>query len=77
MMNGRVNNFGTGLTLNLVPFQIVLATNDLLSIVNPIKGRAVDFRFGINHTFGNVNKGKSRAKKNSDNTIDTIDLGID
>jgi hypothetical protein len=55
----------------------VLATNDLLSLVNPIKGRAVDFRFGINHTFGNVNKGKSRAKKNSDNTIDTIDLGID
>jgi hypothetical protein len=77
MMNGRVNNFGTGITLNLVPFQIVLATNDLLSIVDPMKGRAVDFRFGINHTFGNINKGKSRAKKNSDNTIDTIDLGID
>ena len=77
MMNGRVNNFGTGITLNLIPFQVVLATNDLLSIVNPMKGRAVDFRFGINHTFGNVNKGKSRAKKNSKNTIDTIDLGID
>lgn len=77
MMNGRVNNLGTGITLNLVPFQIVLATNDLLSIVNPMKGRAVDIRFGINHTFGNVNKGKSRAKKNSNNTIDTIDLGID
>ncbi|WP_340153642.1 DUF5723 family protein [uncultured Marivirga sp.] len=77
LMNGRVNNFGTGVTLNLVPFQIVLATNDLLSIVNPMQGRAVDFRFGINHTFGNVNKGKTRAKKNSKNTIDTIDLGID
>ncbi|WP_148230083.1 DUF5723 family protein [Marivirga tractuosa] len=77
MMNGRVNNFGTGITLNLIPFQVVLATNDLLSIVNPMNGRAVDFRFGINHTFGNVNKGKSRAKKNSKNTIDTIDLGID
>jgi len=76
-MNGRINNFGTGITLNLVPFQIVLATNDLASIINPMKGRAVDFRFGINHTFGNVNKGKSRAKKNSKNTIDTIDLGID
>jgi len=77
MMNGRVNNFGTGVTLNLVPFQIVLATNDLASIINPIKGRAVDFRFGINHTFGNVRKSKSRGKKNSENTIDTIDLGID
>lgn len=77
MMNGRVNNFGTGITLNLVPFQLVLATNDLMSIVKPMKGRAADFRFGINHTFGNVNKGKSRAKKNSKNTIDTIDLGID
>jgi hypothetical protein len=77
MMNGRLNNFGTGVTLNLVPFQIVLATNDLLSIAKPMQGRAVDFRFGINHTFGNVNKGKSRAKKNSKNTIDTIDLGID
>ncbi len=63
MMNGRVNNLGSGITLNLVPFQLVLATNDLLSIVNPMKGRAVDFRFGINHTFGNVNKGKSKAKK--------------
>lgn len=77
MMNGRVNNFGTGLTLNLLPFQIVLATNDLFSILDPKKARAADFRFGINHTFGNVNKGKSRAKKNSKNTIDTIDLGID
>jgi len=77
MMNGRVNNFGSGITLNLVPFQIVLATNDLLSLVNPIRGRAVDLRFGINHTFGNLNKGKSRAKKNSNSTIDTIDLGID
>ncbi|WKK76361.2 DUF5723 family protein [Marivirga salinae] len=77
MMNGRVNNLGTGFTLNLIPFQLVLATNDLLSIVNPMKGRAVDIRFGINHTFGNLNKGKSRAKKNSNNTIDTIDLGID
>ncbi|MGM0581633.1 MAG: DUF5723 family protein [Bacteroidota bacterium] len=77
MMNGRVNNFGTGITLNLVPFQVVLATNDFMSIAFPKKGRAVDFRFGINHTFGNVKKGKSRAKKNSDNTIDTIDLGID
>lgn len=77
MMNGRVNNFGTGITLNLIPFQVVLATNDLMSIAFPKKGRAVDFRFGINHTFGNVNKGKSRAKKNSKNTIDTIDLGID
>lgn len=76
-MNGRINNFGTGITLNLLPFQIVLATNDLASILNPMKGRAVDFRFGINHTFGNVNKGKSRGKKNSKNTIDTIDLGID
>ncbi|WP_375579952.1 DUF5723 family protein [Marivirga tractuosa] len=77
MMNGRINNFGTGLTLNLLPFQIVLATNDLLSIVNPMKGRAVDFRFGINHTFGNVKKGKSRGKKNNKDTIETIDLGID
>ncbi|HET8859778.1 DUF5723 family protein [Marivirga sp.] len=77
VMNGRVNNFGTGMTLNLIPFQLVLATNDLGSIINPIKGRGVDFRFGINHTFGNVNKSKSRAKKNSENTIDTIDLGID
>lgn len=72
MMNGRVNNLGTGLTLNLIPFQIVLATNDLLSLVNPIKGRAVDFRFGINHTFGNVNKGKSRAKRTV--TIQLIQL---
>jgi hypothetical protein len=77
VMNGRVNNFGTGVTLNLLPFQLVLATNDLMSIVRPKRGRVVDFRFGINHTFGNVNKGKSRAKKNSDNTIETIDLGID
>jgi hypothetical protein len=76
-MNGRINNFGTGFTLNLLPFQIVLATNDLLSLVNPMKGRAVDFRFGINHTFGTVDKGKRRARKKSNNTIETIDLGID
>ncbi|WMN07988.1 DUF5723 family protein [Marivirga arenosa] len=76
-MNGRINNFGTGITLNLIPFQVVLATNDLASILNPVKGRVVDFRFGINHTFGNVSKGKSKGKKNSKDTIETIDLGID
>lgn len=77
VMNNRFNNFGTGITLNLVPFQLVLATNDLLSIINPMKGRSLDFRFGINHTFGNINKGKSKAKRNSNDTIETIDLGID
>lgn len=77
MMNGRVNNFGTGITLNLMPFQIVLATNDLGSLINPMKARTADFRFGINHTFGNVEKAKSRGKKRSKNTIDTIDLGIE
>jgi len=77
LMNGRVNNISTGFTLKLVPFQLCVATNDLLSIVNPIKGRAADLRFGINLTFGDVNKTKRKAKKNSDNTIDTIDLGID
>jgi hypothetical protein len=76
-MNGRVNNIGAGFTLNLIPFQICLTTNDLLSLVNPIKGRSADLRFGINFTFGNINKGKQRGSKNSDDTIDTIDLGID
>lgn len=76
-MNGRINNIGTGFTLNLIPFQICVTTNDLLSIINPMKGKSVDLRFGINFTFGNINKGKHKTKNNSDNTIDTIDLGID
>jgi hypothetical protein len=77
IMNGRINNIGAGFTLNLIPFQICLTTNDLLSIVNPIKGRSVDLRFGINFTFGNVNKGNQKGRNNAGNTIDTIDLGID
>lgn len=77
LMNGRVNNISTGFTLKLVPFQLCVATNDLLSIVNPIKGRAADIRFGINLTFGDINKSKRKGKKNSSNTIDTIDLGVD
>ncbi|MBK6265814.1 hypothetical protein JKA74_12290 [Marivirga sp. S37H4] len=76
LMNGRPN-IGTGFTLNLIGLQIYLATNDLLSLTNPVNGRMVDVRTGINFTFGNINKGKSRAKKNSKNTIDTIELGID
>jgi hypothetical protein len=45
--------------------------------VNPIKGRAIDLRFGINFTFGNVNKGNQKGRNNAGDTIDTIDLGID
>jgi len=76
-MNGRVNNIGTGFTLNLIPFQINLVTNDLLSLVNPMKGRAADLRVGINFTFGNVGRIKTKNKRKSKNTIDNIDLGLD
>jgi hypothetical protein len=62
IMNGRINNLGTGFTVNLLPFQLVLATNDLLSIVNPVKGRTADFRFGINHTFGKISKLKEKKE---------------
>lgn len=62
IMNGRINNLGTGITLNLLPFQLVLATNDLLSLANPMKARTADIRVGINHTFGKI----SRRKKNEE-----------
>ncbi len=77
IMNGRVSNIGTGFTLNLIPFQLCIATNDLLSILNPIKGKAGDVRVGVNFTFGNVKKSKNKASKKGNDTIDTIDLGID
>jgi hypothetical protein len=75
--NGRVNNFGAGMTLNLAGFQFYVASNDVFSLVNPMKGRSVNVNFGLNLTYGNIMKGRSRGKSSSDNTIDQIDLGVD
>lgn len=74
LMNGRPN-LGTGFTLNLIGFQFYVATNDLLSLTNPINGKMADVRAGMNFTFGKINKVK--RKKDKKGTIDTIDLGVD
>jgi hypothetical protein len=62
LMNNRPN-IGTGFTFNVIGLQLYLATNDVLSILNPGNGRTFDVRAGLNFTFGNINKVKEVKEK--------------
>ncbi len=59
LMNGRPN-IGTGFTFKVIGLQFYLATNDIISILNPGNGRTFDMRAGLNFTFGNIHKTKEK-----------------
>ncbi len=59
LMNGRPN-IGTGFTFKVIGLQLYLATNDVISILNPGNGRSFDVRAGLNFTFGNIHKTKEK-----------------
>lgn len=52
VMNRSANNLGAGLSLNLGFWQIYGVTDNIFSLMYPSKARHVDFRFGMNMTFG-------------------------
>ncbi len=59
LMNGRPN-IGTGFTFKVIGLQFYVATNDVISILNPGNGRTFDVRAGLNFTFGNIHKSKEK-----------------
>lgn len=52
MIEGQLNNIGTGLTLNGGPLQIYFITDNIMSWFYPARAKVADARVGLNLTFG-------------------------
>lgn len=58
LIEGGTNNFGVSTTLRLGPVQIYATSDNIIPLMNPMKGQNMNMRFGINLLFGKIKECK-------------------
>lgn len=57
--NKKVNHLGLNATIDAQPVQLFIATDNILTFLNPKSANTMHFRLGMNLLFGKVNKQKT------------------
>jgi hypothetical protein len=57
-VEGGVNNIGLSTTLRLGPVQIFVTSDNIIPLMNPMRGQNVNMRFGMNLFFGKIENQK-------------------
>lgn len=55
-IEGGANNIGLSTALRLGPVQLFLTSDNVIPLMNPMKGQNVNMRFGMNLLFGKIKK---------------------
>ena len=53
-IKGSENNIGLSTALRLGPVQLFFSSDNVIPLINPMKGQNVNMRFGMNLLFGKI-----------------------